>query len=108
MNLLTENEIEQIALDVLANDLGYETLFGPDIVETDNPERTYAEVVLTRRLKEAIDRINPTIPQEAKEEAFKKVLRSTSPDMLINNEAFYVMLTDGIDVKFRTGSGTRS
>lgn len=108
MNLVTEDEIEQIALDILSNDLGYQTLFGPDIVECDTPERTYAEVVLTNRLQQAIDRINPSIPSEAREEAFKKVLRATSVDALASNEAFHTMLTDGIDVKFRTANGTRS
>jgi hypothetical protein len=28
MNLVSEEEIEQITLDILSNDLGYETLFG--------------------------------------------------------------------------------
>jgi hypothetical protein len=28
MNIITEDEIEQITLDILNNDLGYETLFG--------------------------------------------------------------------------------
>jgi type I restriction enzyme R subunit len=107
-NFITEDEIEQIALEILSNDLGYEILFGPDIAESDFPERTYTEVILTNRLKESIDRINPGIPVEAREEAYKKALRSSSPDMLMNNEAFHVMLTDGIDVKFRTANGTRS
>jgi type I restriction enzyme, R subunit len=107
-NLITEDEIEQIALDILSNDLGYETLFGPDIVECDTPERTHSEVVLTNRLQQAIDRINPSIPTEAREEAFKKVVRAASVDALASNEAFHIMLTDGIDVKFRTANGTRS
>ena len=108
MNLVTEDEIEQIALDILTNDLGYEKLYGPDIVECDIPERTHAEVVLRQRLQGAIDRINPMIPAEAREEAFKKVMRTASIDALVSNEAFHGMLTDGIDVKFRTAGGTRS
>jgi hypothetical protein len=36
MNFLAEEQIEKIALDILANDLGYENLFGPDIVECGN------------------------------------------------------------------------
>lgn len=107
-NLITEDEIEQIALDILSNDLGYESLYGPDIVDGHHPERTHAEVILARRLQEAIDRINPSIPSEAREEAFKKAMRTSSADMLLSNEAFHVMLTDGIDVKFRTSTGTRS
>ncbi|WP_153796437.1 type I restriction endonuclease subunit R [Foetidibacter luteolus] len=113
-NLITEDEIEQIALDILINELGYEKLFGPDIIDAAVPERTYAEVVLPHRLQQAIDRINPHIPAEAREEAFKKVLRVTGTDAISNNEAFHVMLTDGIDVKFRLpsplerGGGVRS
>lgn len=107
-NFLTEDEIEQLTLEILRDDLGYETLFRPHLAEGDNAERTYAEVILTGRLRLAIDAINPSIPAEAREEAYKKVLRTLSPDLLTNNEAFHVMLTDGIDVKFRTDSGTRS
>jgi type I restriction enzyme R subunit len=107
-NLITEDEIEQIALDILTNDLGYEKLYGPDIVECDFPERTHAEVLLRQRLQDAIERINPTIPAEAREEAYKKVMRTASIDSLAGNEAFHGMLTDGIDVKFRTPGGTRS
>ena len=80
MNFITEDEIEQITLDILSNDLGYETLFGPDIVESDSPERTHAEVVLQNRLRQAIDRINPTIPSEAREESFKKAMLVASID----------------------------
>src|SRR5687768_11732662 len=108
MNFITEDEIEQIALDILSNDLGYETLFGPNIVECDTPERTHAEVVLQNRLKQAIDRINLSIPAEPRDEAFKKAMRAASIDALASNEAFHIMLTDGIDVKFRTATGIRS
>lgn len=108
MNLITEDELEQIALDTLVDDLGYERLYGPDMVDCDTPERTHSEVVLSRRLQEAIDRINPNIPAEVREEAYKKVMRAASVDAVASNEAFHVMLTDGIDVKFRTASGTRS
>ncbi len=108
MNFLCEDEIEQLTLEILRDDLGYETLYGPDMVDGDNAQRTHTEVVLARRLQEAIDRINPTIPAEAREEALKKVLRVASPDLLTTNEAFHVLLTDGIDVKFRTAAGTRS
>jgi len=107
-NLITEEQIEQIALDILSNELGYEAIFGPDIVDCDHPERTHAEVVLAGRLKDAIDRINPNIPAEAREEAFKKAQRAASFNALESNESFHVMLTDGIDVKFRTATGTRS
>jgi type I restriction enzyme R subunit len=104
-NFITESEIEQIALDILSEDLGYTVLYGPDIAEGDKKERDYTEVVLQQRLKTAIDKFNPTIPEEAKEEAFKKALRTVTVSLADNNEHFHRMLTEGVDVKFSIGDG---
>lgn len=104
-NFITESEIEQIALDILSNDLGYTVLYGPDIGEGDKKERDYTEVVLQQRLKNAIDKFNPTIPEEAKDEAFKKALRTVTVSLADNNEHFHRMLTEGVDVKFSIGEG---
>lgn len=102
---LYESEIEQIALDILGDENGYAVAFGPEISEGDRKEREYTEVVLQIRLREAIDRLNPDIRVEAREEAAKKALRTVSVNLLENNEAFHRMLTDGIDVKFSIGDG---
>ena len=102
---ITENEIEQIALDILNEDLGYTVLYGPDLAEGESKEREYTEVVLQQRLKNAIDKLNPEIPSDAKEEAFKKALRTTTISLFENNQAFHRMLTEGIDVKFSIGDG---
>ena len=100
-----ESEIEQIALDILRDKNGYTVLFGSDISEGEQKEREYTDVVLQNRLRDAIDRINPSIPADACEEAFKKALRTVSVNLLDNNEAFHRMLTDGVDVKFSIGDG---
>lgn len=106
-NSITENEIEEIALSYLQS-LGYTyqlgTVISPD---GEHPERQYNEVVLVTRLRDAIDKLNPNISQDAKEEALKKVLRTESPNALINNETFHRYLTDGVDVEMRTESGIR-
>jgi len=102
---ITENEIEQIALDILNEDLGYTVLYGPDIAEGEKKERDYNEVLLQQRLKNAIEKINPDIPADAKEEAFKKALRTSTISLFENNQTFHQMLTEGIDVKFSIGEG---
>lgn len=106
-NSITENEIEEIALSYLQS-LGYTyqlgTVISPD---GEHPERQYNEVVLVTRLRDAIDKLNPNISQDAKEDALKKVLRTESPNALINNENFHRYLTDGVDVEMRTESGIR-
>ena len=106
-NSITENQIEEIALGYLQS-LGYEYLNGVNISpDGDHPERKYNEVVLTTRLRDAIDKLNPNISQDAKEDALKKVLRTESPNALINNENFHRYLTDGVDVEMRTENGIR-
>jgi len=106
-NSITENEIEEIALSYLQG-LGYTYQLGTEISpDGEHPERQYNEVVLITRLRDAIDKLNPTLSQDAKEDALKKVLRTESPNALINNETFHRYLTDGVDVEMRTESGIR-
>lgn len=107
MNSISENEIEEIALGYLQK-LGYSYLLGTVISpDGEHPERQYNEVVLVTRLRDAIDKLNPTITQDAKEDALKKVLRTDSPNALINNETFHKYLTEGVDVEVRTADGIR-
>ncbi|MCX5802134.1 MAG: type I restriction endonuclease subunit R [Proteobacteria bacterium] len=105
---ITESEVEQAALDIF-EELGYKTLYGPDIApppEGTRPERkSYSDVVLIERFSKAIDRINPNIPKEAREEAVKKVLRAESPKLLVNNQAFHTMLVNGVGVEYRKKDG---
>lgn len=104
-NKLFESEIEQIALELLRDENGYTVLFGPDLAEGVNPERVYSEVILQARLRAAIDRLNPHIPVEAREDAYKKALRALALTVIDNNEAFHRLLTEGVDVKFGVGEG---
>jgi type I restriction enzyme R subunit len=106
MTHFTESAIEQAALDWF-KDLGYTVLFGGDIApEEPTSERSdYGEVILSGRLMTAFARINPTIPPEALEDAFRKVTRPSSPSLVGNNRAFHKMLSDGIEVEYRTPDG---
>ena len=104
-NILYESEIEQISLELLRDENGYVILYGPDLLEGASPERGYSEVVLKNRLRAAINRINPRIPEEAREEAYKKALRTQALTVIDNNEAFHHLLTEGVDVKFSVGDG---
>jgi type I restriction enzyme R subunit len=107
MHTITETEVEKISLDFLI-DLRYELLSGPDI-SPDGPylERKYNEVVLINRVRSAIDKLNPGISAEGKEDALKKVLRTESPNLLINNETFHQYLTEGIDIEYRKDGNIR-
>jgi len=108
---LTESDIERMALDELQA-LGWQVAFGPDIAfDGASPEReaaaNYGDVVLVRRLREALVRINPQMPIAAIEEAMRQVLTLESPALIENNRRFHRMLTDGVDVSWMGAEGER-
>ena len=102
MTHFAESTIEETALKWL-KDMGYTIVFGNDIAP-DEPaaeRENYGEVILSRRLKDALRRINPSVPAEALEDAFRKVTRPSSPSLVGNNRSFHKMLADGIEVEYR-------
>ena len=104
---LTESEVEEATLFWLAS-LGYTSIFGPDIApEEPAAEReSFLEVLLIRRLGEALSRLNPGIPADTLEEALRKVSRQQSPSLLANNRAFHKMLIDGVAVEYQRKDGS--
>ena len=106
-NKIYESDVEETALEWFAN-LDYAVLHGPDIApNTPDAERaTYNEVILTNRLRDAVDRLNPEIPTDAQEEAIRKVRNPDSHALVQNNRAFHQMLVDGIEIEYRQLDGT--
>ena len=105
----TESDLENAVLEWL-EELGYSIAFGPDIApDGESPEReSYKDIPLVGRLRTAVARINPSIPQEAQEDAIKKVVgvAYSSPNLLVANHAFHQMLALGIDIEYRRPDGT--
>lgn len=103
MAVISENHIEQVFIQEFI-DLGYEYINGA-VISPDGAaqEREFNEVVLKHRLESAIYAINTSIPNEAKEDALRKVLRAASPNLFQNNYQFHKYLTEGVDVEFRKG-----
>lgn len=101
---MTEEKIEQEALKTLEQ-LGWQILNGPEIGPEGTGERKYEEVILTRRLSEAIARLNAQLPESAIDEVAKKVSRHHHPEMLLDNHQFHQLLTDGVSVEYRASSG---
>jgi len=101
-----ESVVEEAALGYF-RELGYETKFGPDIApDGKTPERkNWDDVVLVDRLKAAIDRINPHLSPQAREDALRKVLRSESPNLIISNRRFHEFLANGVDIETRRKEG---
>jgi type I restriction enzyme R subunit len=107
MAYISEAAVEQMVLDQLA-DLGYaiatDTEIGPD---GKAPEReAYADVILTRRLATAIEKLNPSIPLEARGDALRKVFSSEKPSLVEENRRLHKLMVEGVDVEFYSDDGT--
>ena len=103
----TESEVEAAALKWL-EDLGWRVAHGPNIApHAADTERTdYSSVVLEHRLRHALGRLNPTLPAEALQDAFRKLTRPDGSTLEARNRAFHRMLVDGVTVEYRTTGGT--
>ncbi|PKM88445.1 MAG: DEAD/DEAH box helicase [Firmicutes bacterium HGW-Firmicutes-12] len=106
-NSFYESHLEEATLEWF-EELGYETIFGPDIApDGEYPEREdYGDVVLVERLKEALSRINPRLPDDAIEDALRQIIIPQSPSLIMNNKVFQKMITDGIDVSVKQSDGS--
>lgn len=107
MSKLTEDTLaEQPVIDWL-RELGYETLFSPDLAPGGAfMERSdYREVVLEGRIRRSLKRINPHIPDEALDEVAKKIIKYEHHDIELGNKEMYEMLTRGVKVDVKDDSG---
>jgi type I restriction enzyme R subunit len=108
-NRFAESVVEAAVLAWL-DGLGYAILHGPEIsVGMSGAERTdpgYRDVVLERRLRQALVRLNPALPPEALDDAFRKLIRADAPSLIERNRVVHRMLVDGITVEYRRTDGS--
>ena len=106
MKGITESVVEDAALDWLES-LGWSVVHGPDIApDTPGAERVdYGEVVLERRLRDALARLNPDLPATALDDAFRRLTQPSGPTVGARNRAFHRRLVDGVGVEYRSADG---
>lgn len=104
----TESVVEDAALAWLEG-IGYAVAHGPDIApgEMLAEREDYGEVVLAKRLRGALERLNPGVPPDAVDEAFRKLTRPEFPSAVRNNHALHRMLVEGIPVELTRADGSR-
>ncbi|WP_413207861.1 type I restriction endonuclease subunit R [Rhodospirillum sp. A1_3_36] len=109
MPIITEDSIEHLTLDWLQV-LGYTVLPGPRIgPDGASPERqSHGDVILVDRLRGALLRINPDLPEDAIEEVLKQVHDAATPSLIEENRRLHLMLTDGVDVEVLLPDGSVS
>jgi type I restriction enzyme R subunit len=100
---LNEQHVEEAALAWLASS-GFAVAHGPGIAfgqpGAERSDPTYRDVVLEHRLREALVRLNPDLPQEALDDAFRKIIRAEGASLIERNRAVHRMLVNGVTVEF--------
>jgi type I restriction enzyme R subunit len=104
---LTESVIEQAALAWLES-MGYLILSGLEIApgEPAAERENYGQVVLEYRLRQALAQLNPQVPADALQEAFRRLTRPDSPSLVANNHVLHKYLVEGVPVEYQRADGS--
>jgi type I restriction enzyme R subunit len=115
VSAFSESVVEDAKLAWLES-LGYTIKHGPDISPGDDTltlalsqreRENYSEVVLGQRLREALVRLNPALPAEAIDDAFRKITRLDGATLDARNRVFHRLVVDGVTVEYRTDGSIR-
>jgi type I restriction enzyme R subunit len=104
--VITESTVESAAL-VWLSKLGWQVKHGSEIAP-DGPfaeRQDYNQVVLEQRLRDALARLNPDLPPEALQDAFRKLVNPPGASLEQRNRALHRMLVDGVTVEYRRPDG---
>jgi type I restriction enzyme R subunit len=106
VSAFTESVVEQAALAWLES-VGWAVRNGAAIApgEPAAERDDYGQVVLAQRLRDALARLNPALPAEALDDAFRKLTRPEGAELVARNRALHRLLVDGVTVEYRTADG---
>ena len=106
MSRFNESTVEQAALAWLEG-AGWQVRNGAEIApgEPAAERDDYTQPILDRRLRDAIARINPGLPADALDEAFRKLTRPEGADLLARNRSLHRLVVDGVTVEYRDADG---
>jgi type I restriction enzyme R subunit len=102
--------VQQTFAEHLEKVLGWESVYAYN-AETFGPNGTLGraserEVVLVRDLRAALARLNPDLPESAREQAIEKLTRiDFARSLLQHNREFYSFAREGVPVEWRDESG---
>ena len=108
MDAFIESVVEDAALTWLEG-LGYGLKHGPEIApgELFAERADYGQVVMAGRVRQALTKLNPSLPTEAIEDAFRKITRLEGATLDARNRAFHKLLVDGVTIEYRVDGAIR-
>jgi type I restriction enzyme R subunit len=106
VSTFSESDVEDAALAWLTAagwHIGHSPDIAPGMLAAERGD--YGEFVLAQRLRDALARLNTTLPAEALEDAFRRLSRPEGVDLLQRNRTLHRHLADGVTVEYRTAEG---
>ena len=106
MAALAEADTEE-ACCLWLEGLGWRVSHAPDMApDSPGAERVdYGQVVLDRRLRDAVTALNPGLPADALDDAFRKLTRPQGSTVEARNRVFHRMLVTGVEIEYRDAEG---
>ena len=103
---VTESVVEQAALAWLES-VGWRVVNGAEIAPgaPDAERESHGQVVLERRLRDALARNNPKLPSDALDDALRRLLRPEGVDPIPRNRSLHRLIVDGVTVEYRDDDG---
>ena len=107
MGWFTESVVEEAALSWLESQ-GWVLKNGLEIApgELFSERSDYGQVALVRRLQEALARLNPNLPSESLEDAYRQVMHPEGTTLEARNRVIHRLLVDGATVEYRRADGS--
>ena len=102
--------VQQTFADHLRDRLGWESVYAYN-AETFGPQGTLGraserDVVLVRDLRTALARLNPTLPESAREQVIEKITRiDLARSLMQHNREYDGFIRSGVPVEWRDASG---
>ncbi len=95
-----ESIVEEAALEWF-RELRYEVILGSNLVPAPNSRRkSYQDVALRSDVANSLVRLNPTLPSEALDDAYRRLTRPQGATLRARNRSFHRMLVDGVNVEY--------
>ena len=101
---INEDWFEQVVVEHLVDNLGYDHLYGPDVRRSSDD---YRDVFLPDVLPDALARINKGLPSAAIDEAILKISNVEGGTLEQRNETFNDYLQSGVEVRYFDGEQDR-
>jgi type I restriction enzyme, R subunit len=102
----SEGLVEEVVVSTF-QDLGYTyqpaAIISPD--GSDPARSAYGDVLLADILAAAVERLNPAIPLDAREQAIRQLTITETPSLVEENRRIHRLITEGCDVEFSIGDG---